>query len=198
MKLSIFLLLFSIIKSSYIKECPFKDKESLFSFYSKGILNITEPYNADTFYYCVNGNSLKGYIESSYGDEFKEETGIYVGAGINLGSINFEYLPDDSSIRRNLSGLINKKGKEAEKALKGKDIFNEYSVNIFNQFVYMKYLEEFENKYKDISPNSIKISLLSFYVKFHSTTIFSKIDSLIKNKNYDEIQYYILTLNGGN
>ena len=198
MKLSIFLLLFSIIKSSYIKECPFKDKESLFSFYSKGILNITEPYNADTFYYCVNGNSLKGYIESSYGDEFKEETGIYVGAGINLGSINFEYLPDDSSIRRNLSGLINKKGKEAEKALKGKDIFNEYSINIFNQFVYMKYLEEFENKYKDISPNSIKISLLSFYVKFHSTTIFSKIDSLIKNKNYDEIQYYILTLNGGN
>ncbi len=74
MKLSIFLLLFSIMKSSDLKECPFKDKESLFSFYSKGILNITEPYNADTFYYCVNGNSLKGYIESSYGDEFKEET----------------------------------------------------------------------------------------------------------------------------
>ena len=87
MNLSILILLFTLIKNFKITECPFKDKDSLFTFYSKGILNITKPFDAETFYYCVNGNSEKGYLEN-YGEEFFNETGIYIGSGINLGTLN--------------------------------------------------------------------------------------------------------------
>ena len=57
MNILILILLFTIIKNINLSECPFKDKESLFNFNSKRILNIIKPFDAETFYFYVNSNS---------------------------------------------------------------------------------------------------------------------------------------------
>ncbi len=62
MNISILILLFTIIKNLNLSECPFKDKKSLYNFYSKGMLNITKPFDGVKFYYCMNSNSEKGLL----------------------------------------------------------------------------------------------------------------------------------------
>ena len=199
MNISILILLFTIIKNFNLTECPFKDKESLFNFYSKGILNITKPFDEETFYYCINGNSNKGYFEN-YGKEFFEETGIYIGAGINLGTLNKSFI--DIKLMNKLKDLIGLKGDEAKKKFDelGKNItLNDEELKIFNKYVYMNFYQEFKNNYLLYFPDKIKeISFFSFFVKFYNTSILNKVDSFIKAKNFELVSYYILSLNGGN
>ena len=199
MNISILILLFTIIKNLYLSECPFKDKESLFNFYSKGILNITKPFDAETFYYCVNSNSKKGYLED-YGKEFFNETGIYIGAGINLGTLNTTFI--DEKIYNKLKQFIGLKGNDAKEGLEkygDKIQLNNEELIKFNRDVYMNLYKEFEQNYISyLSDKTNQISFFSFFVKFYNTSILNKVDSLIKAKNFELVSYYILSLNGGN
>ncbi len=199
MNLSILILLFTLIKNFKITECPFKDKDSLFTFYSKGILNITKPFDAETFYYCVNGNSEKGYLEN-YGEEFFNETGIYIGSGINLGTLNTTFI--DEKIRNKLSPFIGLKGNKAKEKLEkegDKIKLNNEELIKFNRDVYRHFYKEFEKNYISyLSDKTSQISFFSFFVKFYNTSILKKVDPLIKAKNFELVSYYILSLNGGN
>ena len=80
------------------KNCPFYDIESLFLYYSKGIIigNNSDVSFNNTFIYCVNGYFTKGYLEKELGDNFYNNSGIFIGSSVDLSDFNYSKISNDT------------------------------------------------------------------------------------------------------
>ena len=200
--------------------CPFEDKENkedLIKYYVKGVIpnlnNSKELLFGDyrnytwEFIHCINGYSLSTYLIRENGAYFSENSGIFIGASIDLGKIPMDILNTTlSSLSQEtgdkLMAVSGKFGKEAEALYNttGKFTLTDREIDIINEKVYSYYFTQMQLFYgiDKIKIHSLEMCLLTFYVKF-----FGFDDYLEESKNYVvneqlyNLAYYFLNIKNG-
>lgn len=192
--------------------CQFKSDEEMIKYYIKGVIPDTKTFT-DTinfkweFIHCINGYSYSTYIIKENGEDFYENSGIFIGSSVDLGKLSPELINNmtylDERIKDKLKAISGKFGEEAENYFNnsgGNFTLNQNDINIINENVYSYYLSEMHNYYEvnNLSYN-LEMCLLTFFVKFYG--LFSYLD---ESKNYLRLQqiymlsYYFLYIKNSN
>ena len=183
------------------KNCPFYDIESLFLYYSKGIIigNNTDISFNNTFIYCVNGYFTKGYLEKELGDNFYNNSGIFIGSSVDLSDFNYSNISNitlQEKIKNNFYNVLGEKANN--KSLLEMEFTNDEIIEI-NKIHYKEKLNEMKIYYNknNFPTKGIELSILCYYVKFHKfKNETNRIQVLLSNNQYNDIAYYFLTIPG--
>ena len=191
--------------------CQFNTIEELIKYYVKGVIpykNFPDIINFKwEFIHCINGYSTSTYIIKENGEDFYQNSGIFIGSSVDLGKLspdlinNMTYL--DERIKDKLKLISGKIGEDAENYFNNSDgnfTLNYNDINIINENVYSHYLSEMYNYYEvDNLSYNLEICLLTFFVKFYGL-----FDYLEESKNYLRNQqiymlaYYFLNIKNSN
>ncbi len=183
------------------KNCPFYNIESLFLYYSKGIIigNNSDVSFNNTFIYCVNGYFTKGYLEKELGDNFYNNSGIFIGSSVDLSDFNYSKISNDTLKKKIEDNFSNVLGEKANNKTLLEIEFTDDEIKEINKLHYEEKLIEMKNYYNidNFPSRGIELSILCYYVKFHKFKNDTKrIKVLLSNNQYNDIAYYFLTIPG--
>ena len=184
------------------KNCPFYDIESLFLYYSKGIIlgNGSDNSFNNTFIHCVNGYFTKGYLEKELGENFYNKSGVFIGSSVDLSNFNYLEIHDNETLQNKIkNNFYNVTGEKANNKTLLEIEFTDDEIDIINEIHYKEKLDEMKNYYNKYNFPSIgiELSILCYYVKFHKFfNETNRINVLLSNNQYNDIAYYFLTIPG--